>query len=184
MFCLHYFNNVYSEKSCICFDCIWHDRSEDEEMCILRRRQSSRSCQVRWCFVWGYEFGTCSPLSSSGEPEPSGGRPAGHKSAIVLHINQTEEGQVAFPQPTPQAHPANLHEWTAFLAGSDWPSELREDVCLFNQCDELSGVFVQCRTPGINPLSLTLRGGRPTSTLTSLSFHCSRFPSFHQKKTD
>lgn len=80
----------------------------------------------------GHEFGTCSPLSSSAEPEPSGVRLTGHKSTIVLRINQTEEGQVAFLQPTLHANPANLHEWTAFLAGSDWPSELREDVCLFN----------------------------------------------------
>lgn len=41
---------------------------------------------------------------------------------------------------------------------------------------------MQCWTPGINPSSLTLRGGRrPTSILTSLSFHCSLFPSSLEK---
>lgn len=85
-----------------------------------------------WLVTGGYELGTWSPLSESAEPEPSGVGLTAHRSAIVPHINQTEQGQVAFPQPTPHTHRARLHEWAAFLAGSDWPLELREDVCLFN----------------------------------------------------
>lgn len=41
---------------------------------------------------------------------------------------------------------------------------------------------MQCPTPGINPSSLTLPGGRPTSSLTSPSFPSSRFPSFIRKR--
>lgn len=71
------------------------DSSRGEETAVVSALSDSRLVRL---------FGTWSPLSSSGEPEPSGVRLADHKSSIVLHINQTEEGQVAFPQPTPHTH--------------------------------------------------------------------------------
>lgn len=82
---------------------------------------------------WWLEHVVPSPDAMNQNQVEWGWRPT--RAPLFFPVNQTEEGQVAFPPAHPthtHTHPASRREWAAFLAGSYWPSELREDVCPFN----------------------------------------------------
>lgn len=80
------------------------------------RGTGREAVELGGALVWPDDFETYRLLSRRGEPEPSGVSPAGHKSAIVPRINQTEDGPGSV-SPSPPLTPPHTHALPAAMNG-------------------------------------------------------------------